>query len=86
MRSPVPAARVIGAVCFLLALVAGIPIPLFHIAPAGAIVLFGLALIYRDGVLTIVAAIASVLSIAIDALIVGSGVAALSYLASWLHR
>jgi hypothetical protein len=80
------AARVIGAVCFLLALVAGIPIPLFHIAPAGAIVLFGLALIYRDGALTIVAAIASVLSIAIDALIVGSGVAALSYLTSWLHR
>jgi hypothetical protein len=80
------AERIIGAVCFLLALIAGIPIPLFHVAPAGAIVLFGLALIYRDGALVIVAAFAAVLSLAIDALIVGSGVAALSYAAAWLHR
>jgi hypothetical protein len=79
------AARLIGAVCFLLALVAAIPIPLFHMAPAAAIVLFGLSLIYRDGVLVIVAAIAAVLSLVLDALIVGSGVVALSYAASWLH-
>jgi hypothetical protein len=80
------AARVIGATCFILGLIAGIPIPLFHVAPAGAVVLFGLALIYRDGVLVIVAAIAAVLSLVIDALIVGSGVVALSYVASWFHR
>ena len=43
------ATRLIGVVCFLLALIAAIPIPLFHVAPAAAIVLFGLALIYRDG-------------------------------------
>jgi hypothetical protein len=79
------AARLIGAACFLLALVAAIPIPLFHMAPAAAIVLFGLALIYRDGVLVIVAAVAAVLSLVLDALIVGSGVVALSYAASWLH-
>lgn len=79
------AARVIGVACFLLALVAAIPIPLFHMAPAAAIVLFGLALIYRDGVLVIVAAVAAVLSLVVDALIVGSGVMALSYAASWLH-
>lgn len=79
------AARVIGITCFLLALVAAIPIPLFHMAPAAAIVLFGLALIYRDGVLVIVAAVAAVLSLVVDALIVGSGVMALSYAASWLH-
>ena len=79
------AARLIGAVCFLLALVAAIPIPLFHMAPAAAIVLFGLSLIYRDGVLVIVAAAAAVLSLVLDALIVGSGVVALSYVASWLH-
>jgi hypothetical protein len=79
------AARLIGAVCFLLALVAAIPIPLFHMAPAAAIVLFGLALIYRDGALVIVAAGAAVLSLVLDALIVGSGVVALSYAASWLH-
>jgi hypothetical protein len=78
------AARIIGAVCFLLALVAAIPIPLFHVAPAGAIVLFGLGLIYRDGALVIAAAIAAILSIVFDALIVGSSVVALRYAASWL--
>lgn len=79
------AGRAIGVVCFLLALVAAIPIPLFHVAPAAAIVLFGLALIYRDGALVIVAGIAAVLSLVFDALIVGSSVVALSYAAAWLH-
>jgi hypothetical protein len=79
------AARVTGVVCFLLGIVAAIPIPLFHVAPAAAIVLFGLALIYRDGALAIVAAVAAVLSIAVDALLIGSGLVALSYAASWLH-
>jgi hypothetical protein len=79
------AARVIGAICFLLALVAAIPVPLFHVAPAAAIVLFGLALIYRDGALVIAAGIAAILSIILDALIIGSGVMALSYLTSWLR-
>lgn len=80
------ATRLIGIVCFLWALLAAIPIPLFHVAPAAAILLFGLALIYRDGALVIVAAVAAVLALAVDALLVGSGVAALSYLSSWLHR
>ena len=80
------ATRLIGVVCFLLALLAAIPIPLFHMAPAAAILLFGLALIYRDGALVIVAAVAAVLSLAVDALLVGSGVAVLSYAHSWLHR
>lgn len=80
------ATRAIGLICFLLAIVAAIPVPLFHVAPAAAIVLFGLALIYRDGVLVIGAAIAGVLSIAVDALVIGSGIAALSYAANWLHR
>lgn len=79
------AARLIGLVCFLLALLAAIPIPLFHMAPAAAIVLFGLALIYRDGALVIAAGVAAVLSLIVDALIIGSGVVALSYAASWLR-
>lgn len=62
-------ARLIGIVCFLLALLAAIPIPLFHVAPAAAIILFGLALIYRDGVLVILAAVAAVLSVLVDILI-----------------
>jgi len=77
------ATRLIGVVCFLLAILAAIPIPLFHMAPAAAILLFGLALIYRDGVLVIAAAIAALLSLAVNALLVGSGVAFLSYAASW---
>lgn len=77
------ATRLIGVVCFLLALVAAIPVPLFHVAPAVAILLFGLALIYRDGALVIVAAVAAILSIVVDALIIGSGVVALRYAASW---
>ena len=36
---------------------------MIHNAPAVAIVLFGLALIYRDGALVIVAAMAAVLAI-----------------------
>jgi len=81
------ATRLIGVVCFLLAILAAIPIPLFHMAPAAAILLFGLALIYRDGVLVIVAAVAALLSLAVNALLVGSGVAALNYLAgAWLNR
>lgn len=79
------ATRLIGAVCFILALVAGIPIPLFHMAPAAAIVLFGLALVYRDGALVIAAAVATVLACVVDALIVGSGVVVLGYAANWLH-
>jgi hypothetical protein len=78
------AARLIGLICFLLALVAAIPVPLFHVAPAAAILLFGLALIYRDGVLVIAAIIASVLSIVVDALIIGSGIVVLTHIASWL--
>lgn len=80
------AARLIGLVCFLLALLAAIPIPLFHVAPAAAIAVFGLALIYRDGALVIAAAGAAVLSVLVDILIVGSGVALLAYAASWLHH
>lgn len=80
------AARVIGLICLLLGLMAAVPIPMIHMAPAAGVALFGLALIYRDGALVVVAAIASVAAIAIDALILGSGVVALSYLSTWLHR
>jgi hypothetical protein len=76
------ATRVIGAVCFVLALVAAIPIPLFHMAPAAAVVLFGLSLIYRDGVLLLVAVLAAIASILVDLLVIGSGVVALAWVAS----
>jgi hypothetical protein len=78
------AARVIGLVCFLLALIVAIPVPLLHHAPAASIALFGLALIYRDGALVIVAVLASIASVIIDALVIGSGVLAIVYFASRL--
>ncbi len=78
------ATRIIGAICFILAIIAAIPIPLFHMAPAAAIALFGLALIYRDGVVVIAAGVASILAIIVDALVVGSGAVALAYFASRL--
>jgi hypothetical protein len=78
------ASRVIGLACFLLALIIAIPVPLLHHAPAASIAMFGLALIYRDGALVIAAAIASVLSVVLDAIIIGSGFVALAYAASWL--
>ena len=78
------ATRIIGAICLLLGVVAAIPIPLFHVAPAAAIVLFALALIYKDGALVIVAALAGLLSILLDVLVIGSGVLALTFAASRL--
>jgi hypothetical protein len=80
------ATRLIGLICFLLALIAAIPVPLFHVAPAIAILMFGLSLIYRDGALVIAAVVASVLAIVVDALIVGSGFVALTYAASWFRH
>ena len=80
------ATRFIGLICFFLALVAAVPIPLFHVAPAAAIAVFGLALIYRDGVLLVLAGLVAVLSLVFDALLLESGMALWSYLAAWLHH
>jgi hypothetical protein len=80
------ATRAIGLVCMILSVVAGLPILMIHNAPAVAIVLFGLALIYRDGVLVILGAIAAVLAIAFDAALIIWGVAVIKYLLALLHR
>jgi hypothetical protein len=86
-RLTAPAAtRVIGLACMALSVIAGLPILMIHNAPAVAIVLFGLALIYRDGVLVILGGIAAVLAVAFDAALVIWGVAAVKYALAWLHR
>lgn len=79
------AMRVIGVACFVLGLIAMLPILMIHNAPALAIVLFGLGLIYRDGVLVIVAAAAAVLAILFDAALVVWGVAAVKYAIAWVR-
>ena len=48
--------------------------------------LTGRGALYSGNTLVIAAAVAALLSIAVDTLLVGSGVVALSYAASWLRR
>jgi hypothetical protein len=57
------AARVIGLISFLLSIILWLPIPLGNHAPALAMTLFALALIYRDGVVAILGVIASIASV-----------------------
>jgi hypothetical protein len=73
------ATRLIGVVCFVLALFAMLPI--VHVAPAAVIVLFGLALLYRDGALVIAAAVAGIVGAIVAAFLVASGGIAITYLA-----
>lgn len=78
------ATRVIGFVCFILAWMTMLPI--VHIAPAAVIVLFGLALIYRDGALVIAAAAAGVIGAIVAFFLISSGFVALGYAASWFRQ
>jgi hypothetical protein len=71
------ATRLIGAVCFILAWMTMLPI--VHVAPAAVIVLFGLALIYRDGALVIAAAAAALLGALVAVFLINSGAIALNY-------
>lgn len=73
------ATRLIGVVCFILALFAMLPI--VHVAPAALIVLFGLALIYRDGALVIAAAVIGVVGAIVAGLLIASGAVAITYVA-----
>ena len=75
--------RVVGIVCFLLALLTMLPI--VHVAPAAVIVLFALALIYRDGAVVIAAAVAAVAGAIVAALLIASGAVAIGYATAWLH-
>ena len=72
------ATRLIGVLCFILAWMTMLPI--VHVAPAAVIVLFGLALIYRDGALVIAAAAATLLGGLAGVFLINSGAIALGYL------
>lgn len=65
-------ARVIGAVSLLLSVILWLPIPLGNHAPAASMMLFALALMYRDGVLVILGAIGALISLALVSLTVGA--------------
>ena len=77
------ATRLISFACFILYIAAAIPIPALHVAPAGTIVLFALALIYRDGLLVIAAIFAAIIALLIEALIIVYGFVVLTYIAGW---
>ena len=77
------ATRIIGIVCFLLALLTMLPI--VHVVPAAIVVLFGLALIYRDGALVIAATAATAVGAIVAAFLLASGAVAVGYAAAWLH-
>ncbi len=64
-----PAENLIGALCFLLAVILFLPIPMGNIPPAIAICLFALALLERDGLWVIFGA-----AVAIFALVLVWGV------------
>ena len=55
-------ARVIGLIGLVLSIILWLPIPLGNHAPALALTLFALALIYRDGVLAILGLLATIAS------------------------
>jgi hypothetical protein len=65
-------ARVIGAVSLLLSVILWLPIPLGNHAPAASMMLFALALMYRDGVLVILGAIGALISLALVSLTAGA--------------
>ena len=75
------ATRLIGVLCFILAMFAMLPI--VHVAPAAVIVLFGLGLVYRDGALVIVAAAAALIGAVVAGFLIASGALIVSYIA---HR
>lgn len=78
-----PAENVIGLLCFLLALILVLPVPLGNILPALAISLFAFAILERDGVWVIVGFFGFVLSVTVAGGVVYAIVKALIFL---LHR
>ncbi len=64
--------RVIGAVSLLLSAILWLPIPLGNHAPAATMLLFALALIYRNGLLVILGAVATLISLALVSFTIGS--------------
>lgn len=65
-------ARAIGIVSLLLSIILWLPIPLGNHAPALSMTLFAAGLIYRDGILVLLGAVATVASVVLVGLTVGA--------------
>jgi hypothetical protein len=72
--------RVIGLVCFALALVLILPIPLGNMLPAAAVAAFALGLTQRDGVMVLLGYLLTVAAFAVLVLSFGAVVAAVGHL------
>jgi hypothetical protein len=73
------ATRAIGMVSLLLSLILWLPIPLGNHAPALTMTFFALALIYRDGWLVILGALATLLSLVLVSFTIGAAWLALLF-------
>jgi hypothetical protein len=72
--------RLIGLVCFILALVLVLPIPLGNMAPAGAIAALSLGLTQRDGALVLFGYLLACLSVGLLALSAHAAMVAIRHL------
>ncbi len=72
--------RVIGVMCFALALIVTLPIPFGNWLPAFSSALLGLALIERDGILFAIGTLMGVVSLAVIAAVFGSATALIGVL------
>ena len=74
------ATRLMGAMALILSLIAWLPVPGLHYGPALVIAMFGLALINRDGVLALVAALAGTIGVVVLSGLIMAGGNALIHL------
>jgi hypothetical protein len=77
--------RVIGVMCFVLAIVVTLPIPLGNWLPAFSSALLGLALVERDGILFALGATLGVAAMAVIAAVFGSATALVGLVWPFLH-
>ncbi len=73
--------RLVGLICFLLALVLILPIPLGNMLPAAAIAVFSLGLTQRDGVMVLLGYLLTAISAGVLVLSASAVVAAVHHLA-----
>ncbi|OYX36377.1 MAG: exopolysaccharide biosynthesis protein exod [Caulobacterales bacterium 32-69-10] len=73
--------RLIGLVCFLLALVLILPIPLGNMLPAAAVAVFALGLTQRDGAMVLLGYLMTGISVGVLVLSASAVVAAVQHLA-----
>ncbi len=75
--------RVIGTMCFVLAVIVTLPIPLGNWLPALSSALLGLALVERDGLLFAIGMVFSAMAAAVIVAVFGSAAALVNLLWSW---